>query len=141
MASERITIYAGEPVTRVLEGWDDERSGRINAICARYTALMFEARPAFTVDEWCFLFDTLNGSLLDGSRFGPSLLLEVQDALRLGQGAQWKIDPETFPAKIAALPLVAKASIAECAERFWRTDALEGETYAEMFTRLGFPLA
>jgi hypothetical protein len=119
----KFSIYAGPPLVAALAATRDDqpdgnRSGRINAICARYGAVVADElrRLDLTRDEWCAVMDALNGHWSDEHSL-PHIAAEVADAVGLGE--KWEIDQAALTRRLHALPLSAKAAIIEAAARFW----------------------
>ncbi len=124
--SERITVYAGEPMALALVGHDDNRSGRLNSICARYLALVARDSPTWTRAQWCAVCDALNGAWMSEEVGIGFSWAEIADADRLnGLGEKWGVDAQALAAEIRALPFCAKVALIEIVERFWVHAGLE----------------
>jgi len=81
-----------------------------------------ELRGRFTADEWKFLADSLNGSMvLDDFRFSPSALVaHNQDAqLYDGTASRWGIDIDRLNEKCAALTASQVEALYRRVEKFW----------------------
>jgi hypothetical protein len=125
---EKFSIYAGEPVDRLLTlAGRDNRSGRINDCASRYLDVVDEelARLDFTRDEWCAICDANNGSMIGG--FGDDISwrmawANVADTPELGE--KWDIDLASLVGRMQGLTLAQKAAVAEVIQRFWERVSL-----------------
>lgn len=61
----RYPIYAGEPLAALLEGWHDNRSGRVNAVADAYRALIDQLVPVLEMSDWCALAHVAASHALD----------------------------------------------------------------------------
>jgi len=129
MANPQMKIRAGVPLQAALRatGGDEFPTGRINSIAERYLAIVEEARPALSRNEWMAIFDANNGlgisEEIDGlSGHGPRLTwtmlwANVEDSLELGE--KWQIDQAALVKKLQSLSTAAAIAIVETTQRFW----------------------
>ena len=135
--TERIMVYAGEPMRRVLEqaGAESNRSGRLNTICQRYLDLIGEELPklAFTRNEWCAICDVGNGVLMSdpGWRWFHANMWDSPE-----MDDKWDVDHEDLSHRLRDLSLTAKAAVCEVIERFWSL-RLQGATHDELLLAAG----
>lgn len=83
-----------------------------------------ELRGRFTPEEWKFLVDSLNGTMiLDDFRFVPSALAAHNQDSQLYEGTadKWHIDLDALNAKCAALSASQVEALYRRVERFWNT--------------------
>lgn len=81
-----------------------------------------ELRGRFTVEEWKFLADSLNGTMvLDDFRFSPSALVaHNQDAqLYDGTASRWGINIDSLNEKCSALTASQVEALYRRVEKFW----------------------
>lgn len=126
---EKLSIYAGEPMARVLVGHDENRSGRINTVCDRYLSIVAEHGPTLRLAEWCAACDALNGAWMSDEASIRFMWAEIADCEGLGD--KWGIDQPALTERIRELPLAAKVAMMEVVERFWgRTDLSTADALA-----------
>ena len=138
----RLSIYAGPPLQRVLEGHDDNRSGRINTVAERYAYIVSRDCPALPEAAWCALCDALNGYWLKGSDSDSGVRLawaEIEDADRLnGLGDKWDIDARALAKMLRNCSAGQQVAVAEVVQRFWRhTDLPADEALLLAGARIG----
>ena len=133
----KISIYAGPPIKSLLAD-DDNRSGRLNTVAERYSAIVAAHTPAMTEAEWCACCDALNGHYMDA---GDGLMgvryawASVEDCEGLGD--KWGVDQSALVARLRALPLADAVALAEVVQRFWRrTDLPMSEALAAAGARV-----
>lgn len=117
----RLTIHAGRPLDALLEGFEHNRSGRLNSAIERYLdVVVAEAtRAGFTAAEWGAIFQALNGAQ-DESRGGPDWKKSwatVADADGLSQS--WGVDENALAGRLRGLGVAGKAAVWEMALRYW----------------------
>ncbi len=122
--AERLTIYAGPPVTTVLDGYGGDgdavsRTSRINTICERYQ-MVCNAAPALSRAEWLALCDVLRSTLLDPISI-QFMHHDVRDS-DAADIARWGADRETLAERIAALSIGEKIAVAEVVAKWWRAE-------------------
>lgn len=126
--AEKMSIYAGEPLSGILAGFESNRSGRVNAVADAYRIFVLDNTPAFTAEEWCALADVTNGVWTDM----PGLRLtwaSMSDAAADGIGQKWSIDPEAFAQRLRKLRDSELLAIREVIARWWNAkDASDGST-------------
>lgn len=115
---EKFSIYAGEPMALALSLFDDNRSGRINAICDRYLAIVAKHTPVMTRGEWSAVCDVINGAFLD-ARGIDLCWASVADSGPDGIGEKWGVDVDALANRIRAMSLAERVAMCECVERFW----------------------
>jgi thiol-disulfide isomerase/thioredoxin len=120
----KISIYAGAPIQRVLEGYGDNRSGRLNTVAERYAYVVERDCPALTEAQWCAVCDALNGYWIDGGDSGAGVRLawaEIEDADRLdGLGEKWGVDAHALAVQLRDSTAGQQVAVAEIVQRFWR---------------------
>lgn len=121
---ERLSVYASEPMAAVLAGFEDNRSARLNQVCGRYRAMLDDAKPALTRDEWMACFDALNGiGLGEHVRFAWA---EVSEACRQnGLGDKWNIDEAALVETLRGLSLAGCYALAESVDAWWEQTSNE----------------
>lgn len=94
--NRQLKIRAGAPLKAALyatgNGNDEFPTGRVNAVCERYLAMIEAARPALSRAEWLAICDALSG-------VGMADVLAADD--------------------LAALDEPARIAVVETAQRFW----------------------
>ena len=138
----RLSIYAGTPLQRVLEGHEDNRSGRLNTVAERYAYIVSRDCPALTEAAWCAICDALNGYWLKGSDSDSGVRLawaEIEDADRLnGLGDKWDIDARALAKMLRNCSAGQQVAVAEVVQRFWRhTDLPADEALLLAGARIG----
>lgn len=114
---ERLSIYAGEPLALVLGGHDENRSGRVNQVCARYLAIVADSQPRWSQAQWSAVCDALNGCWLGDDLSLRYLWAEVADTQGLGD--KWGIDQDALVRELREMPMAGKVAVVELVERFW----------------------
>ena len=124
----KMSIYAGQPIQRALEGHNKNRSGRLNTVAERYAYVVQRDCPALTEAEWCAICDALNGYWLDGGDSGAGVRLawaEIEDADRLdGLGAKWDVDANALALRLRDATAGQQVAVAEVVQRFWQRPEL-----------------
>lgn len=124
--SWQIRVQAGPPIAAALRATGGEfPTGRLNAIAERYLAMIEEARPALSRDEWLAIFDALNGvgaadeiiALEHMRATWDTIAAEIASTPGLGQ--RWNIDAADLAQRVYDLPQAGKIAIIETAQRFW----------------------
>lgn len=136
----KLSIYAGPPVRRVLEQANQEnRSARLNAVCERYEAIVADElqRVAFTYAEWYAICDVENGTYM-GDHGWQSSWANMMDSPEMD--AKWDIDHEHLGSRLRALSLAGRCAVAEVVERFWSSPQLNELPNDELLRRAGAPL-
>jgi len=119
--SNGMSIYAGPPIRALLDGYDDNRSGRLNAVAERYAAIIAAHTPELSEAEWCAVCDALNGCFMGA---GEALLgvryawANIADCEGLGQ--KWCVDQDALAQRLRSMPLADAVAVAEVVQRFWR---------------------
>lgn len=117
---QRLSVYAGEPVRRVLAGHGGNRSARLNTVADRYLQIVARDGPQWTRAEWSAVCDALNGCWLADEAGIRLIWAEVADADRLnGLGGKWDVDASALARQIRAMPHGQRVALAEIVERFW----------------------
>lgn len=117
---DRFSIYAGEPVQRLLEmAGADNRSGRINAIAERYLMIVADELGGISLSkaEWCAVMDANNGTIMDDGIGWQSCWANVMDTPELDE--KWGVKHLELGHKLHALSLAGRAAVAEVCQRFW----------------------
>lgn len=107
-------------------------SSLMRSILERYDVIVKRSMPLLTVNEWCLIFDALNGTwLLDNAGLVISAFpVEISDAIRLnGADSKWGVDGSSLMAKINAMTPANILAAIDAAERFWVQDVqpVDGE--------------
>lgn len=120
--AERLTIYAGEPLASVLAGWEDNRSGRVNAIADAYREFVDHLVPVLDIKEWCALADVANGFATYEITQLRVFWASVADSGPDGLAEKWGVDLDALAAKVRALPMPQLLAMREVLDRFWNAD-------------------
>jgi hypothetical protein len=129
----KIAVYVGPPMTRAIEAFQN-RSRRVNDLCERYMAMVEDACPALTVDEWRMLLEQLGGVRRDvaGAR---RLWLELSMAPL--DDAEEAVIAGLIP-RLKAATLTERLAILEMLDRYWEGHPHPGKGgYGELLKRLG----
>lgn len=118
--ADKYTIYAGEPLAKLLTGYQDQRSGRVNQVAADYLAMVRDVMPELTREEWCAVMDATNGLyVLPGDdatyRFTWA---EIADAQGLGE--KWGIDQQALATRLRVMGVAELVAVAEASRTFWQ---------------------
>jgi len=136
--AERFNIYAGPPITRVLEqAGRDNKSGRMNDIAARYDAIITHelARLRLTEKDWCAIVDANNGAVLGDDVGWRSTWANVMDSPELAD--KWDVNPIALANRLRVLPLPAQAAVTEIVERFWSSPKLNTMSAGQLLGEIG----
>ena len=137
----RLSIYAGPPLQRVLEGHDDNRSGRLNTVAERYAYVVARDCPALPEAAWCAICEALNGYWLTGADSAGVRLAwaELDSADRLsGLGDKWGVDIAALVKMLRDGTAGQQVAVAEVVQRFWRhTDLPADEALLLAGARIG----
>lgn len=132
----KISVYAGAPIQRVLEGHGENRSGRLNTIAERYSYVVEHDTPTLSEAQWGAICDALNGYWLNGGDSGAGVRLawaEIEDADRLGGlGAKWGVDAEELAAWLREATAGQQVAVAEVVQRFWQHPDLPAREALEL---------
>ena len=132
----KISVYAGAPIQRALEGHSDNRSGRLNTVAERYTYIVERDCPVLSEAQWCAICDALNGYWLSGGDSGAGVRLawaEIEDADRLGGlGARWGVDALALAAWLREATAGQQVAVAEVVQRFWQHPDLQAREALEL---------
>lgn len=129
--SKRKSIYIGDALQRLLEAHVGDESGFrstsgiINAVADRYSEVVRRSMPRFTVNEWCLIWDALNGVWMQepASLAVSGVPLNVSDSIQLNRyDKKWEVDGDALMRKISDLPFCGLLAIVDAAERFWARD-------------------
>lgn len=136
----RITIYVGPPLAAALDGFEN-RSGRLNAVCERYLAIVEDVAPTTLAEgEWCLLCDILNGTVRDVD-CARLLWAEVEGSAPNGMGEKWSVDVPALAAKIRGMSAAERHAILEVVDRFWLMhERPASSSWAERLTAAGAKL-
>lgn len=117
--AEKFSIYAGEPMAAVLAGYDEQRSGRINQVCADYIDLVRDAMPTLTRAEWCAVMDATNGLfIMPGEASGRRFIwAEIADFEGLGE--KWGIDQVALYSRVREMSQAQLVALCEASRTFW----------------------
>ena len=132
----KISVYAGAPIQRVLEGHGENRSGRLNTIAERYSYVVERDTPELSEAQWCAICDALNGYWLNGGDSGAGVRLawaEIEDADRLdGLGAKWGVDAGALAGWLREATAGQQVAVAEVVQRFWQHPDLPAREALEL---------
>lgn len=132
--AERITVYIGEPLANVLAGYDDNRSGRINRVCADWLQMIEEARPELSEAEWMAVIDITNSTAIfdnDALRF---IWADVADSPE--ECTKWGVDQDDLVGKLRGMSLSGLLAMRETIDRYWAC-CHDCGTHTEALRRIG----
>lgn len=98
----------------------------------RYAAV--ELRGRFTAEEWKFLADSLNGTMvLDDFRFSASALVAHNQDSQLydGTASRWGIDIDKLNSKCNSLTAAQVEALYRRVERFWNHPETDMDAWAK----------
>lgn len=132
----KISIYAGAPIQRILDGYGDNRSGRLNTVAERYAYVIERDCPKMTEAEWCAVCDALNGYWMDIGDLGVGVRMawaEIEDADRLnGLGEKWGVDAHAIAMRLRDSTAGQQVAVAEVVQKFWNHSDLPTPEALEM---------
>ena len=94
----------------------------VNALQRHERYAEVELRGRFTAEEWKFLADSLNGTMvLDDFRFSSSALVAHNEDSQLYEGTadKWGVDLAALNAKVEALSATQVEALYRRIEKFW----------------------
>lgn len=131
MATETKTVNIRIPAEMV-EYLDKKNMGMNGAIVDCIEKVMFfekyamrDIKGVFTADEWKFLADSLNGTLVDGDfrYIGSALVAHIEDSeMYEGTASKYSVDVATMKGKIEKLSCSSIDAIYRRVEEFWKGD-------------------
>lgn len=126
MPGQRLSVYAGEPISRVLDGHDENRSGRLNTVVDRYLQIVAHDSPEWSLAQWSAVCDALNGSWLTDEASIRFAWAEIADADRIhALGAKWDVDAAGLAQQVRGMTHGQRVALVEIVERFWARCDLE----------------
>jgi hypothetical protein len=136
--AQKITTYVGEPMAALLGGWDDQRSARLNQVCADYRDVVREHMPALTRAEWCAVMDATNGLFAtnDAGATRRFVWAEIEDCEGLGE--KWEVNQTALARQVRRMSTVELVALIEASRVFWSHSELPS---AEAMTRSGCRIA
>ena len=118
-----------------------EATDRAGFLISAATEIAAQSCPTLTTGEWCSLAEVANSLYIypeAGVEGGlHSLLINVQDSPELD--SKWSVDCNGLVRRLQCMSLAEQLAVLEIIHKFWASEAQEGGTYAERFTRLGAP--
>lgn len=133
--AEKFAIYAGEPMASALAGYESERSGRINRICADWRDLISAAVPTLTEAQWCAVIDATNGTMIDDDMTMRHLWAEVADAREICE--KWGIDQAATVAALRALTWAELVALRETVRRYWLSVEAGAQSHGDALRQAG----
>ena len=123
MPPQRKNVWIGEPIRRLIDTTRPGNfSGAVNTAIGRYQDILSRSLPDLSTEEWCLIFDSLNGTWFD-ELTTANLWLSIADANRHhGLGDKWGVNVESLEAleaRLQALSYAECVAIVEMTERFW----------------------
>lgn len=124
------SIWIGEPILQLIasrRAHDDDAvnvSGILNRTVERYQQIITAHLPRLRWQEWCAIFDALNGVWINDHWSPRYTALEVQDAEGLGE--KWGIDQPALVATLQAMDMATGMAVLDATERFWASEAQPG---------------
>ena len=115
--AEKFAIYAGVPLSIVLQGHEHQRSARVNQVAAEYLQLIADLCPALTQAEWLATADALNSTAIDDDATLKYIWAAVADTEGLAE--KWEIDPEKLVARLRKLTQPELMALREIIRRWW----------------------
>lgn len=166
----RKSIYLNPTTAAILDADDEPNlSGRIAGIAAawamacdnggleraeldslpsamvRYRALLDEAAPMLSENEWSLLCDVLNGCVLTAEHadLDPAQHLgrSVSDSAPDGMGDKWGVDIAALAGRIERMPYAGRCAIVETVARFWRQAGSSMSSIGEQLRAAGARVA
>ena len=145
MTEKRIAIYVGEALLRFLDNHGSEeklgrsRSALINGMADRYQEVIRRSMPTLSANEWCLIWDALNGIWMGepASLSVFSVPMEAADHIKLnGADEKWEIDGPALVKRLADMGWPELLAIVDATERFWATDFPEETGRYDMVTSI-----
>lgn len=138
--ARRVTIYAGPPIEELLDGFDGNRSGRLNSVAERYLLIVAAeiGRMDFSAAEWSAIFDVLNGCQIEAAGSPDWRLSWAAVADSPEVNAKWGVSHTSISARLQQLTDAGRAAVWEAAARFWATD---GATVPGILAEFGVEFA
>lgn len=98
-----------------------DEADALPSMLQRYRAILDDATPTLTENEWALLCDVLKGSALITYHADPArrLALSVIDS-GTATGDKWGVDLASLSVRLDRLPYAAQCAVAETVARFWR---------------------
>lgn len=122
MPAERITMYAGAPVTAALAAVDGNgASNRLNTVAERYMLMVADelSRLDLTHQEWCAVMEANNGVQVWTGDQAHAGMVWANIADTPGLAEKWGIDQGGLVRRLRALPRSTLVAIVEACDRFW----------------------
>ncbi|WP_019022937.1 hypothetical protein [Thioalkalivibrio sp. ALE23] len=124
------SIYCSDPIEKLLSQYDPgddgepmrSTSGAINTAVDRYLEVVRRSMPAFQLNEWGLIFESLNGVWMQegAGMIEGSLKLGISDSISLDRLDQkWEVEGDALLAKLQALTYCQQVAVIDAAERFW----------------------
>lgn len=142
--AKRFTVHLPPKALEAL-GKDDMigLSGRITEVAMRYRALLDDAMPTLTENQWSAICDVLNGTWLiceDIERRGDPVRTtwaSIADSAEDGVAEKWNIDPLALAATLRGMPYASQAAVAEVVRRFWNHPGLNDLATVDLLRQCG----
>lgn len=121
--AKKTSIYLTDAAETII-GQTMNLSGRINTIIARYGHITATAAPALTLNQWLFLCDMLNSTVIDENS-GQYLWADIAESGKLdGLAEKWELDGEQFSAQVRAMTPASVAQLLDVVSKFWKSPKL-----------------
>lgn len=148
MAPKRYSIYASDALDAALAGRyqpGDEsglrsRTMAVTAMCDRYRMIVEQNIPRLRTNEWCLIFDAMNGAWGGGPAEAAitGVAANIADAILLdGADKRHGIEAtEEFLERVQGWTLEQQLAVLDTAERFWCQDWKDAPDYDAVIARL-----
>lgn len=95
-------------------------SGRLTTVLGRLKWVVYNHTPDFLNNEWCLIFDALNGYALFEDHAIGGIPLQISDSIELdGLDEKWGVNAESFLAQVGSLSAAELVAVAEINDLFW----------------------
>lgn len=132
MTSKRLSIYAGDPLERlVADRASDARPTTtvVNAVADRYLEIVRRCLPQLSRAEWLLCCDSLNGTITtDRAELLAVMWAGIADSIHLDNLAdKWHVDGAALVARLRALSYPETVALVDTVERFWERTTRDGK--------------
>lgn len=124
MMAKRLSIYAGDPIDRLLEERASDAHPAttvVNAVADRYLQVIRRCRPTLSRQEWLLVCDSLNSTITwDNAELLAATWAGIEDSIKLdGLADKWGVDGPGLVARLQALSYPETVAMVDTVERFW----------------------